>query len=83
MVGGVVRMASQFKESSTNPVRSFHKGTPTDPEYFKKVSVKSIRDALLSAKSEKPIIPEPTDPQHRKYKHRGSLGSPSPQRHHP
>src|SRR3990167_1946374 len=65
-------MSNQFKESSTNPLRSMQKGTPTDPAYFKKVSVKSIKEALMSAKQDPPQQTETLDGRHRKYKHRGS-----------
>ena len=49
----------------------YSKGKPTDPQYFNKQSVKSIKQAILNAKLEKPVEVFEPDTRFRAHKHRG------------
>jgi hypothetical protein len=51
-------------------MKEFGKGLPTDPSYYTKVSVKSIKDALLKSKPTNEVIEQVADPALRKYQRR-------------
>lgn len=58
------------KESYNNPLVEYGKGRPTDPQYYSKISVKSIKDAVLKSKLEQPLEVVVPDTRHRMFKHR-------------
>lgn len=65
------RQKGAFKESYENTLTHHQKGRPSDPAYYSKLSVKSIKDSLLKSKANQPIEPVVPDPRFRMFKHRG------------
>lgn len=61
-----------FKNSAESTMKEYGKGMPTDPTYYTKLSVKSIKDALLKSKPVNEVIEQVADPSLRKYQRRGS-----------
>ena len=67
------RQRSQLQDSYGSPLMQYHKGKPTDPQYYNKISVKSIKESVLRSKlyqEPEPVVP---DTRFRMFKHRGEL----------